>query len=143
MSITRKKHWMFAAMAAGTIALAGCAPAPAPSDAAAPAAKSVDALAGLKIVQAGPTSAKAGVAFNAQPDGSSAIWAKADRELDGYDAALWLDGKRLDNRGIKGSTVSGTIPASMLATAGTFPLEIRIGKDGTELSSEKIDFVVE
>lgn len=162
MSITRKTHWMFAAAAAGALALTACSPAEAPAtaDAQAPAdaaatadaataspaqagAPSVEALQGLTIVQFGPTSAKAGEAFNEQPDGSSAIWAKADRELSGYDAALWLNGVRLGHRAVSGATVSGAIPAELLAKPGTLALEIRIGENGTELTSSKVDFVVE
>lgn len=151
MSITRKKHWMF--LAAGAMALAGCSPTPPPASSgdsnpspvsAEPAqASSLDALAGLAIVNYGPQSTKAGEAFNTVADGSSALWVKADRSLDGYDAALWLNGKRLDNRAINGSTVTGTVPQEDLGTPGTYALEIRIGQDGTELASEKVDFVIE
>lgn len=62
---------------------------------------------------------------------------------EGYDAAVWLDGKRLDNRAISGSTVTGSIPASMLTKAGTHAPEIRIGEDGTAMSSTKVDFTIE
>jgi len=154
MSITRKNYSMFAFATVGAMLLAACSPSPqsannanpssATAETAAPSAKkSVEALSGLKIVEFGPSPVKAGEAFNAQPDGSSAVWAKADRNLGGYEAALWLDGKRLDGRGIAGDTVSGLIPAASLARAATLPLEIRIGDDGSELSSTKVDFVIE
>lgn len=146
---------MFSAAAAGVVALAACSPSSAPErgDGTAgtstptaptpPARPSVEALKGLSITQFGPTSANAGEAFNEQPDGSSAIWAQADRELSGYDAALWLNGVRLDHPAVSGATVSGTIPAELLAKPGTLALEIRIGEDGSELTSSKVDFVVE
>jgi len=135
----------------GTLALTGCGtePAPAPADttaatpAAAPAAAPADALTAIKIEAFGPKTTKAGVSFNEQPDGSSAIWARADQNLEGRDAALWFNGQRLGGRGIKSGTVSGTIPASALTTPGTYPLEIRIGADGSELASDKVEFVIE
>jgi len=156
MSITRKKHWMFVASVAGTLALAACSPPPqpaaddatAPSVAEAPAApaptvKSIDALSGLKIVQFGPTSVKAHAPGDGKADERLDIWVQGDRNLDGYEAALWLDGKPLENPAISGTTVTGSIPVSALAVKGTFPLEIRIGEDGSKLTSEKVNFVVE
>lgn len=150
MSINHKKHWMFVVALAGTIALTACSPPPQTAenesaDAAAnpapvvtqPEVKPLDVLNGLKIVQFGPTSAKA------QSVDRLDVWAQADRALDGYEAALWLDGKRLENSAIAGATVTGTIPASLLATKGTFPLEIRVGEDGTKLVSDKVDFIIE
>lgn len=144
---------MFVATVVGSLALAACSPPPQPAaveskDAATvpatqPEAKSIDALAGLGIIQFGPTSTKVHAEADAQAPARVDVWAKADRNLDGYDAALWLDGKRLDNRAISGSTVTGSIPASMLTTAGTFALEIRIGEDGSKLTSSKVDFIVE
>lgn len=116
------------------------AAAPAPAVAAAP---SLDALQGLKVEDFGPKNTKAGEAFNEQLDGSSAIWVRADRNLEGYDAAVWFNGQRLGGRGISEKTVSGTIPAELLAKVGTYAVEIRIGADGTALSSNKVEFVVQ
>ncbi|MFT3761082.1 MAG: hypothetical protein QM761_00425 [Pseudoxanthomonas sp.] len=131
----------------GMLALAACGPeqpAAAPTNAAPAATAPTDgALVAIKIEAFGPKSTKAGVAFNEQPDGSSAIWARTNQNLEGRDAALWFNGQRLGGRGIKASTVSGTIPASALATPGTYSLEIRIGADGSELASDKVDFVIE
>ncbi|HDS0925190.1 TPA: hypothetical protein QDZ10_003693 [Stenotrophomonas maltophilia] len=156
MSITRTKHWMYGATVAGALALAACSPSPQPAAeeskdealapapvAAEPEVKSIDALAGLAVVQYGPTTTKALAASEAQSDSRVDVWVKADRDLEGYDAAVWLDGKRLDNRAISGSTVTGSIPASMLTKAGTHALEIRIGEDGTAMSSTKVDFTIE
>lgn len=135
----------------GALALTACgpeqpaqAPAGTAASASAPAAAAAPApLSAIKIEAFGPKSTKAGVSFNEQPDGSSAIWARADQPLEGRDAALWFNGQRLGGRGIKGGTVSGTIPASALTTAGTYALEIRLGADGSELASDKVDFVIE
>lgn len=155
MSIIRKKHWMFVAGVAGTLALAACSPPPsAPSDAApaavetaptgpaapvVPEVKPLEALTGLTIVGFGPTATKASSA----PDARLDVWATADRSLDGYSASLWLNGQALENTAISGVTVTGTIPAALLATPGTYPLEIRIGEGGRDLTSTKVDFVVE
>lgn len=155
MSIIRKKHWMFTAGVAGTLALAACSPPQDSQEGAAPAAiettptspapqvvpeaKSIEALAGLKIVGFGPTATKA----SNEPDSRLDLWASADRALDGYQASLWLNGQPLDNTAISGVTVTGTVPASLLATPGTYALEIRIGEGGRDLASSKVDFVVE
>ena len=152
MSITRKTHWMFAAAITGTLTLAACSPpqsveteaakaeADAPAEEAPPLeAKPISALSGLKIVGFGPTTAKASAGGDSRVD----VWASADRSLEGYQASLWLNGQPLENAAVAGVTVTGTVPAALLTTPGTYPLEIRIGEDGELLSSEKVDFVVE
>lgn len=138
------KHWMFVAGMTGT--LIACSPPQtaengdeAPATASQPEAKSIDALAGLKIVNFGPAMTKATTEPGARVD----IWASADRTLEGYKATLWLNGQRLGNGAIAGATVTGTVPAALLATPGTFALEIRIGDNGNELTSQKVDFIVE
>lgn len=98
--------------------------------------KPVSALKGLTIVAFGPSETAAGEPFNSQPDGSSAIWAKADRNIEGYDVALWLNDKRLANPGISGDVVTGTLPPGESLSAGESKLEIRVGPDGTALSSD-------
>ncbi|MFL9583172.1 hypothetical protein [Stenotrophomonas sp. AB1(2024)] len=154
MSITRTKQWMYGAAVTGALALAACSPPSQPATekddaleavpvAAEPDVKSIEALTGLSIVRYGPTTTKALTASEAQDDRRVDVWVKADRDLEGYDAALWLGGKRLDNRAISGSTVTGSISASMLTAAGTLSLEIRIGEDGSTLSSSKVDFTIE
>ena len=150
MSIIRKKHWMFVAGVAGTVALAACSPPQSAQNDAAqaaveaapatlPEAKPVEALAGLKIVGFGPTATKASSA----PDSRVDVWASADKALDGYQASLWLNGQPLDNTAVSGVTVTGTVPAALLATPGTYALEIRIGEAGRDLATNKVDFVVE
>lgn len=152
MSIIRNKHWMFLALVTSALALAACSPpdrsqngtAPAavetaPADPVLPAVKPVEALAGLKIVGFGPTATKASSALDSRVD----VWASADRSLDGYQAALWLNGKPMDNTAVSGVTVTGTVPAAVLATPGTYALEIRIGEAGRDLTTNKVDFVVE
>lgn len=154
MSITLKNHWMFVATVTGTLMLTACSPPPhtPENESTAPVTvrpenpqvvKSIDALTGLKIIQFGPTSARAHSASGERPEERMDVWAQADRKLDGYEAALWLDGKRLENHAVDGITVTGSIPASVLTSKGTFALEIRIGEDGSKLSSQKVDFVVE
>jgi hypothetical protein len=152
MSIIRKKHWVFVAGVAGTLALTACSPPENDQNRAAPAvveavpaapvlseAKTVEALTGLKIVGFGPTATKASSALDSRVD----VWASADRALDGYQASLWLNGKPLDNTAVSGVTVTGTVPAALLATPGTYALEIRIGDAGRDLTTNKVDFVVE
>ena len=152
MSIIRKKYWMFAAGVAGAMAWTACSPPESDQNRAAPAkveatppvpavpeAKTIEALAGLKIVGFGPTTAKA----SSEPDSSVDVWASADRALDGYQASLWLNGMPLDNTAISGVTVTGTVPAALLATPGIYSLEIRIGEAGRDLTSDKVSFVVE
>jgi hypothetical protein len=153
MGITSKKHWMFAAGIAGTLALVACSPpqsaggddaaqaaAEAPTvEPAQPEARPIDALNGLKIVGYGPTTTKSSTKHDVRVD----VWTSADRPLDGYKASLWLNGRQLDNTAIAGVTVTGTVPTSLLTTPGTYSLEIRIGEEGELLTSEKVDFIVE
>lgn len=152
MSIIRKKNWVFLAGVTGALALAACSPPDSSQNGAAPAAvettpaaaapsavKSAEALTGLKIVGFGPTAAKASSA----PDSRVDVWASADRALDGYKASLWLNGKPMENTAVSGMTVTGTVPAALLATPGTYALEIRIGETGSDLTTNKVDFVVE
>ena len=152
MSIISKKNCIYLAVVTGTLALAACSPpdrsqgdaAPAavetaPAGPALPTVKPVEALAGLKIVGFGPTATKASSA----PDSRVDVWASADRALDGYEASLWLNGTPMDNTAVSGVTVTGTVPAILLAKPGTYPLEIRIGEAGRDLTTNKVDFVVE
>ncbi len=154
MSIVRNNSLKFVAVLTAAVVLASCSadkqpdpvsqsPAEASSAAVMPEAKPIEALQGLKIVAYGPSATKAGEAFNTQPDGTSAVWAKSDRNLQGYDAAIWLDGVRLANTGISAETVTGTLPAGDTLRAGSVKLEIRIGQDGTLLSSEPVSIAVE
>lgn len=152
MSIIRNKNWRFLAGATGILTLAACSPPDnsqnnaaaaavetAPAAVAAPTVKSVAALTGLKIVGFGPSPVKASSGSPKRVD----VWASTDRTLDGYKASLWLNGMPMENAAVSGVTVTGTVPASLLATPGTYALEIRIGENGTDLTTDKVDFVVE
>jgi len=154
MSIVRNNPLKFVAVLSAAVVMASCSadkqpdsasqsPTQAASPSVAPAAKPIEALKGLKIVAYGPSATKAGEAFNTQPDGASAVWAKSDRNLEGYDAAIWLDGVRLGNAGISTETVTGTLPAGETLRAGAVKLEIRIGQNGELLSSEPVSITVE
>ncbi len=108
-----------------------------------PPSLSQPALKSLGIEDFGPKKTKAGVSFNLQPNGKSAIWIRANQKLDGYDAAIWFDGHRLSDRGIQAGTVTGTVPAELFAKPGTYLLKIGVGEQGEQTSSETVDFVVE
>lgn len=95
-------------------------------------------LAGLKIVGFGPSIIKADIDSNSHID----IWATADRSLAAYEAGLWLNDQRLNNSAVADATVTGTVPTSLLATQQVLVLEIRIGADGTELSTDPVSFNV-
>lgn len=97
----------------------------------------------LVIEDFGPHRIKAGETFNAQPDGASGIWVRVDQRLDGYPAAVWFAGRKLGGTGIDKGTVTGVVPADLINTPGTYEVEIRIGAEGEQGRSNKVQFVVE
>jgi len=151
MRIVSKQYWVFTAGIVGVLALSACNPPPLDPEgdassstasigsAASPTAKSIDALTGLKIQNFGPMAIKSSSIPGKRVD----IWASADRSLEGYKAALWLNGQALENTAISGVTVTGTVPAALLTKPGTLSLEIRVGENGIELTSEKVDLTIE
>lgn len=83
--------------------------------------------AGCGIQRWGPTQSDAGVAFNKQPNGSSAFWIRTDCTIAG--SQLILDGTGLHTT-IRDGLVTASVPEGHKLAAGKYPLKLRLGKDG-------------
>jgi hypothetical protein len=94
----------------------------------------------LAIVSWGPNGTRAGVAFNAQPNGVAAFWVNVDREL-GSKAYITLNGFKL-NSTVSGKLITAAVPATLYAQPGTYPLNVVDVIDGKEVTSNSVNFVV-
>lgn len=129
--------------AAMAVALAACGQQGAGHTSAPASASAAAALPGsIKITSYGPASTKAGVAFNAQPDGGAAIWIRLDQSLNGEAAAVDFNGTLLTGN-ISGNLVTAAVPAALYAKPGTFDLHV-IARNGTQsVQSNDVKFTVE
>lgn len=111
--------------------LAGCGvPASAP-----------DPYSSVVIKSYGPKQIQAGVPFNKQPDGSAAAWMRVNRSLSNNPMSMYFDGVKLTTV-IRGSLVTGLVPAALYAKPGTHALWIA-GKDldGNKITSNKVKMI--
>lgn len=88
----------------------------------------------LRVLRYGPDSALAGEAFNAQPDGNSAIWIELSGPVSA-DATLYLDGKPLKTFA-NGAAVTALVPNSLIGEPKT--LEIRVVDESGNRFSEPV-----
>ena len=95
----------------------------------------------LKITQWGPQETAAGTAFNAQPDGSSALWIRVDQSLDGTDSAVTMDGAALHSS-ISGQLITAGVPASFYAASGVHNVAVVMKKGAEEVRSDNVQFTV-
>lgn len=95
----------------------------------------------LKIANWGPQETKAGVPFNAQPDGSAAFWLQMNQSLDGSDAAVQLDGKTLSSA-ISDKLITANVPPEFYAKPGTYVLHVIMKRGDTSSQSNDVQFVV-
>lgn len=78
----------------------------------------------VRIVGFGPTPVEHGKPFNVQPDGSSAIWVRADKPVDARDV-LVLDGHPLPTV-ITGDLLTAVVPSALTSSPGPKPLSIEL-----------------
>jgi len=94
----------------------------------------------MLIKSVGPEGIKAGVKFNIQPDGSSAIWLATE----GVPATAIpvLSGVELPAVNVRdqGKLVTATVPAKLTQVAGKYPMYLIDKKSGQK--SNEINFVV-
>jgi len=95
----------------------------------------------LAITSFGPTEIHAGVPFNRQPDGSSAVWIRVKHPVDGSHVAIHFDGTALQTV-IRGSLLTARVPARLYAKPGIHALWVA-GKnqDGARISSNKVKMI--
>lgn len=95
----------------------------------------------LKIASWGPQETRAGVSFNAQPDGGAAFWVQMNQSLDGSDAAVELNGKVL-NSAISDTLITANVPAESYAKPGTYVLHVTMKRGSASTQSDDVKFVV-
>lgn len=90
----------------------------------------------MHVVDYGPRVAVAGVPFNKQPDGKSALWFKLDDSMDGSEVNVHI-GDKMYPADISGDVVTVKIPDELHATPGT--VSIYIDKvDGRTLTKSNV-----
>lgn len=105
-------------------------------------ASATPAPSNLKITSWGPESTKAGVVFNAQPNGGSALWIRLNQSLDGYEAAVELNATLLQGN-ISGNLVTAGVPAALYAQPGTYSLRVIARRGARTEQSNDVKFTVE
>jgi len=106
-----------------------------------PEAAPIVSRSDLRIVSFGPDVIQAGIDFNLQPNGQSAIWLKVSRPL-GADAAILLAGHPLVSAP-NGNTITAFVPRRFYTNPGK--LTLAVGEpvsDGTLKCSPELDLSV-
>lgn len=107
-----------------------------------PSSNAVGAIQGnLQITGWGPEGTKAGVVFNAQPDGSAALWIRVNKSLDGGVATIDFDNHPL-TAAVQGELLTASVPASLYAAPGTYPLHVSVKQGVSVVQSNDVKFVV-
>ncbi|MEO9090908.1 MAG: hypothetical protein ABI247_11320 [Rhodanobacter sp.] len=96
----------------------------------------------LQITSWGPDRTKAGVIFNAQPDGNAALWIRVNHSLDGTEATIDFNGHPL-TAAVQGELVTTSVPSSLYAAPGTYPLHVSVKQGASVVHSNDVKFVVE
>lgn len=99
------------------------------------------ASGGLEISSYGPDTTQAGVVFNKQPDGGSAIWIRVNRPLDGDVATVVFRGKPLTGA-ISGNLVTAAIPADLYREPGSFEVHVVAQRGAVTQLSNSVKFTV-
>jgi hypothetical protein len=96
----------------------------------------------LKITSWGPDRTKAGVAFNAQPDGSAALWTRLNRPLSSGAVTVDFNGHPLP-AAVQGDLVTASVPQPLYAVAGTYALHVTVKQGAVTVHSNDVKFLVE
>lgn len=99
-------------------------------------------LTDFKITSYGPTSTKAGVVFNKQPNGGSAIWIRVSRSMEGSVATIDFSGTKLTGY-IVGNLVTAAVPSSLYAKPGSYSVHVIERKGASVAQSNDVTFSVE
>lgn len=86
------------------------------------------------IIQYGPHDIQAGVAFNEQPSGESAVWVHMSRSLEGSDAVIKIDGAPMKSS-IDGTAITALVPSALYRSPATLQLTVEQHQDGKLLRS--------
>ena len=96
----------------------------------------------LQIISWGPKSTKAGLAFNAQSDGSAALWMNVNQSLVGDKVSIEFNGVRL-NAAVTKNAVSALVPAKLYVNPGSYKVHIIVRKDSHSIKSNDVTFTVQ
>lgn len=96
----------------------------------------------LKITSWGPDSTRAGVTFNAQPNGEAALWVRLNQSIDGYQASVEFDGTLLPGN-VTDNLVTAGVPAMLYAKPGAYTLRVIARKGTRSLQSNEVAFTVQ
>lgn len=97
-----------------------------------PDVHSADVGVGFHINDYGPRQVKAGLAFNAQPDGSSAAWFRLDQDMTGSEIRVHF-GEEVVAGNVTRDLVTARVPAVAHAKPGNLPVVIE-KRDGADVS---------
>ncbi len=146
--MTYVKTTLLALALCSALALQGCSEeSDTNSQASAPQATateptSANVSSSLRISGFGPTPVKAGEPFNVQPNQQAALWVRVDQSLDGTDAAVYLDGVKLQSY-ISGNLITAAVPANLYAKAGQYALHVAGSKGKQSYQSGDVQFIVQ
>jgi hypothetical protein len=90
------------------------------------------------VVDYGPKEAEVGKSFNVQANGSSAMWFRMNRSLDGGRVTVVVGG-RTSPAVIDGTLLTTTVPAELIAKPGVIPVVITIGSPSEASKSMQIE----
>ena len=112
-----------------------------------PSSNAADATGGaihgnLQITDWGPAVTRAGVVFNAQPDGSAALWIRVNQSLDGAVVTIDFDGHPL-TAAVQGELLTAGVPSSLYAAPGTYALHVSVKQGVAVVQSNEVKFVVD
>ena len=133
---------LFSLALALVVGLAGCdqGDQASPSDTAGQHAAAVTGA--LQITSWGPDRTKAGAVFNAQPDGSAALWIRLNQSLSGDVVSVDFDGHPLP-AAVQGQLVTASVPPPLHASPGTYALHVTVKQSAAAVHSNDVKFVVE
>lgn len=98
-------------------------------------------VSSLKIINWAPQTTKAGVAFNAQPDGNSGVFFELDGDVPPIAFTATFDGKPMSGVVASGHVVTATIPSDYLKSPGQHQIEIQAPSENAKIGP--VTFTIE
>lgn len=95
----------------------------------------------LRIVAWGPEETLAGVPFNRQPNGQSALWIQLDRSVEGR-VVLVRFGDAYLEASVAGSGVTASVPMAAYASAGARDVSVVATSGNARWTSDRVSFKV-
>lgn len=96
----------------------------------------------FKVTSWGPSSTHAGIGFNVQPDGVSALWIHTNRALS-PDAHVLFGGETLSEMAVHDDLITAAVPAPLYSKAGVINIQVEETRDGHLILSQPVQFIVQ